>query len=128
MKDLRDLRKEKGATLREVGEAIGYSFPTVSEWERGIMQPTAPAIIKLAQYYNVTTDYLLGLDDQPGYLQDFTSIDFATKARTPTEQTLLQSFRKLDKKGMQKVMEYIDDVSIKHSTEITATLDKKSLA
>ena len=38
---------------------------TIRRYESGEIQPTAPAIIKIAKYFEVSVDYLLGLTDNP---------------------------------------------------------------
>lgn len=41
---------------------FNISFSTVSAWEVGKAQPSYDVLIKLAEYFNVTTDYLLGFN------------------------------------------------------------------
>ena len=60
---IKELRIEKDAKQSVVAKAIGYSDSILSEWERGMKQPTASAIIELSRYFAVSTDYLLGLND-----------------------------------------------------------------
>lgn len=77
---LRELRKKKGLTQQELAELIGKtesivrkyengtSFPRVSvmsirKWEGENRKPGMDSIIDLALFFNVTTDYLLGLTD-----------------------------------------------------------------
>ena len=58
---LRELRTDKKLTQPQLAEAIGVSKSMISMWETGINEPTASNIIKLAKFFDVTTDYLLGL-------------------------------------------------------------------
>ena len=60
---LRELRKEKGLTLLQIEKEIGFSKSAVNDWEKGITVPSALAIITLAIFFDVTTDYLLGLSE-----------------------------------------------------------------
>ena len=57
---LKELRKEKKITQPELANMLGVTFSTVSAWEVGKAQPSYEILTKLAQYFNVTTDYLLG--------------------------------------------------------------------
>lgn len=49
---------------KEAAKAINVTQRTMSEYVNGKMQPTAPAIIKLAKFLDVSADYLLGLTDE----------------------------------------------------------------
>ncbi len=50
--------------LTEMAERLGVSQPTLSSWESGRKAAPLEALIKMADIYGVTTDYLLGRDDQ----------------------------------------------------------------
>jgi len=59
---LKALRIQKGLTQVEVAERIGVSKAIISYYEMSERQPSYEALIKLAQLYNVTTEYLLGIE------------------------------------------------------------------
>lgn len=58
---LRELRTDNHLTQPQLAKEIGVSKGIISWWETGMSEPTASNIIKLAKYFDVTTDYLLGL-------------------------------------------------------------------
>ena len=58
---LKELRTDRKLTQPQLAEAIGVSKGMISVWETGTCEPTASNIIKLAKFFDVTTDYLLGL-------------------------------------------------------------------
>ncbi|MBO4990509.1 MAG: helix-turn-helix transcriptional regulator [Clostridia bacterium] len=58
---IKEARKEKGYTQQLLAQKIGYSQSVVSDWEKGISDPSAKAIVALAQALEVSADYLLGL-------------------------------------------------------------------
>ena len=60
---LAELRNAKGVTQDDVAQAIGISNKTVSKWENGTSMPDLPMLVMLAEYYEVTTDALLGLSE-----------------------------------------------------------------
>lgn len=60
---LRDLRKEKGLSIMQVSQATGLSQTAIVYWENGQRVPNAQAVVVLAEFYGVSTDYLLGLKD-----------------------------------------------------------------
>ena len=57
---LKELRKQKKITQEKLSKEIGFSRSLISLWESGISEPDNNTIIKLAEYFNCTTDYILG--------------------------------------------------------------------
>ena len=60
---LKELRIEKGLSQRKLGEILGFCNQTVSFWETGSREPDLDALVKIAHYFNVSVDYLLGRED-----------------------------------------------------------------
>ena len=58
--NIKKLRLEKGMTGEEFGSVFNVTKATISNWESGKRDPDSDTVIKLAEYFNVTTDYLLG--------------------------------------------------------------------
>lgn len=56
---IRDLRKTKGISQEQLADAIGVSRQAVSKWESEQNIPEIDKIIKLGEYFEVTTDYIL---------------------------------------------------------------------
>ncbi len=63
IKRLKELRKDKKLTQVQLAKAVGQSPSAISCWEKGTRIPNAKAIITLARFFEVTTDYLLGESD-----------------------------------------------------------------
>ena len=61
-KRLRELRKEKGMTQLQLGAQLNVTKMGISHWERGDSQPDLDQLKRIAEYFEVTTDYLLGKD------------------------------------------------------------------
>lgn len=59
--NLKRLRKERTLTQKELGAQIGLSKAVISKYENGVGYPTFDVLIRMAQYFGVTTDYLLGV-------------------------------------------------------------------
>ena len=59
------LFEAKGQSNRSILLELGLSPTALAEWNRGKAKPTVDAIIKLANYFGVSTDYLLCLTDLP---------------------------------------------------------------
>lgn len=60
---LKELRTEKGVSQKDLGVAIGATYSAVSYWEKGINEPKISHVIALCKYFDVSADYLLGLED-----------------------------------------------------------------
>lgn len=60
---LKFLRSRKGITQQELADAVGVSRTAIAGYERLNKQPSFDLLIKMAEYFKVTTDYLLGKSD-----------------------------------------------------------------
>ena len=70
---LKQLRVSFGLSQYALAEALHISRPSIRNWELGSGIPTTAALVELAIYFNVTTDYLLGLDNRKFIQVDFLS-------------------------------------------------------
>lgn len=59
--NIRNLRIDRGYTQKQIAEHLGISQNTYSQYEVGILNYPVDAVVKLAMFYGVSTDYLLGL-------------------------------------------------------------------
>ena len=57
------LRKEKGLTVRELGDILNISYPTITNIENGKRGFSDDMLVQIANYFGVSTDYLLGKSD-----------------------------------------------------------------
>ena len=64
---LRELREEKQLSMLALAKKIGVSDAAICKWENGTNEPKACYIILLANFFEVSTDYLLGLENESGY-------------------------------------------------------------
>lgn len=62
---LRDLRKSRGITQEKIAQALGVQRTTYNRYETGGIQPPSDIILKLAEYFNTTSSYILGEVDDP---------------------------------------------------------------
>lgn len=60
---LRELRTEKGLSMKQLAKAINTTDAAISNWENGINEPKIVYLKLIAIYFGVTTDYLLGLEN-----------------------------------------------------------------
>ena len=59
------LQREHNVLKKDIADAVGLSIMGYYRYEKGERQPTADKIVALADYFNVSTDYLLGRTNNP---------------------------------------------------------------
>ncbi len=64
-KNLRSIREDKDIKQKEIAAYLNVSQNTYSQYETGVISLTADILIKLANYYDVSIDYLLDRTDNP---------------------------------------------------------------
>lgn len=57
-------RIRKGLTQSQLAERVGVSRETVSRWERGATMPSIDRVVSAADFFDCSTDYLLGRTDE----------------------------------------------------------------
>lgn len=62
-KNLKELRLEYGLSQAELAEKLGVDFRTISNWENGVRKPDIDMLVIVADFFEVSTDFLLGKDD-----------------------------------------------------------------
>ena len=60
---MKNLRKSKGLKQEEVAELSGVGYMSYRRYETGIREPTASTLWKLADFFEVSVDYLIGRSD-----------------------------------------------------------------
>lgn len=60
---LKDLRSKMNLTQADLAKKLSLTRASVNAWEMGLSAPSTPFIVELSRLFNVSTDYLLGLDD-----------------------------------------------------------------
>jgi transcriptional regulator with XRE-family HTH domain len=63
----RELRKAAGLSQKELGEVLGLSQNAISTIESGSRGTTIEKLVLLAEFFHVSTDYLLGITDDPAW-------------------------------------------------------------
>ena len=67
---LRDLREDRDLSQEQVASFLGMKQPQYSRYERGLRDVPTDVLIRLAKFYNTSTDYILGLtNDSAPYRQ-----------------------------------------------------------
>jgi transcriptional regulator with XRE-family HTH domain len=61
---IKELRLENNLTQIQLAEAIGVDQSNIARWEKDVQEPKASYVQKLAVFFNVSADYLLGLEEK----------------------------------------------------------------
>lgn len=61
---LRNLRLQNNISQNALAKQMDLTRATINAWEMGISYPNAQSLILLSNYFNVSVDYILGLDDK----------------------------------------------------------------
>ena len=64
-KRIRDLREDRDLTQKDMAKALNCSQQVYSNYELGQRDIPTDILIKLSAFYNVSTDYILGISDNP---------------------------------------------------------------
>lgn len=107
---LKMLRKEKKLTQVKLGEMLNYGYTAIANYESGRNQPSIPDLKKIASIFDVSLDYLLGVNDiRHPYMVDDDSVEFnrfqtyyAQLSKNSREELLLYMQWLLDREALRK--------------------------
>ena len=63
---LKELRKSKNLSQKQLADVLQTSNSSICDWECGRTEPNIETVAYMAVYFDVTSDYLLGLEDETG--------------------------------------------------------------
>lgn len=86
---LRELRKEKNLLQKEIAELLKVGVSTYSSYEQGAAKPPVDSVVFLARFYDVSTDYILGVTDIR-YNQD--ELDFYNELKEKNIDQLIHDY------------------------------------
>ena len=92
---LKEIRKNVGASPQQLAELLGISVQSYYRYENGQNEPSLPALIKLADYFGVSLDYLCG--------RNFSAISQVDE----TDVEILDGIKKLSSQQKERVIGYI---------------------
>ena len=91
---IQSLRKQKKLSQSELARKLGITRSSVNAWEQGISVPSTQYIIELSELFNVSTDFLLGVEKTSTI-----SLDNLTYEDTMAVQNIVEHLRKKNKKN-----------------------------
>lgn len=89
---IRELREERHLRQIDVADAIQTSQTNIGRWENGANEPSSSFVVKLADFFNVSTDYLLGRSDDFGAVVAGQS----SPRLTDEEKVILELYRRMN--------------------------------
>ena len=108
-KRIRELRQEHGLRQNQLAKSVNVAANTLSQFESGKANPGYETLIAIADYFEVTTDYLLGRADDFGKV---TVMAEKTSAFPDSdEKELLSSYRKVGAIGKARIKAYAEAVA-----------------
>lgn len=95
--NIKELRKERGMSQKELAEKVGVSQGAVFFWEKEINEPTAGYLIKLSKLFGVSVDELL-------------SIEKTAVSELPKEKILREYFSRLNGEQQEIILKLIKEI------------------
>lgn len=100
---INDLLSLKGISAAQMSRDLGFSNGLYSQWKSGLQKPSAKKLEKIAEYFDVTVDYLLGHTDE----KNAPSVSI--------EGALLDRLNQLSDLELDELLNYLDYLDYKHS-------------
>lgn len=123
MNNIKILRVEKGLTQGQLAKEVNLTQTAVSQWELGKNTPDAQSSRKLAEYFGVSLDYLLGRTNNRNtsyYASNISDSNFVQGSGSVTieqsellskeESEILRIFRNLDVRGRTKLLNFAFEI------------------
>lgn len=83
---LKSIRKQAQLTQVDIAEKLGISQPAYASWERGVKKPTQENLVKIAQIFNVSIDYLVGNSEEKSNELDNIELLFRMNSKGLSEE------------------------------------------
>ena len=101
---LKNLRKDAGYTQAELAKKLGFSNGLIGMYESGQRRPSFEALEAIADFFNISIDYLVGKDDKSVYYLDPNVARLAQELfERPEMRILFDASQKATKEGIEQV-------------------------
>ena len=94
------LRQQYNLSQRALAIKIETSQKSIDNWEKGITEPTACVLVRMADLFGCSIDYILGREDELGNIPSY-PVDFDKES-----ETLLSYYRKCDETHKKSLLSY----------------------
>lgn len=105
MNNLKELRLQKGLRQIDIAKDFNIAKSTYCCYEKGINEPDIKTLIKLADYFDCSIDYLLGRENEDGtiYIRGYDL--------SKDEITIIDSLRKMDSQDKELIYKIVERTS-----------------
>ena len=107
-----DLCQKNNVKPNTVTKSIGLSSATATNWKTSGRIPSGDALIKIAEYFNVSIDYLLGIDQKKPPQSG--GADEEYEALTDSEKKIIDILRQLPAEAQARILEFAEFLASKH--------------
>lgn len=111
---LKNLRKERKVTQVQLASYLGFFHSAVVKWESGQCEPSFETLVKIAKYFNVSVDYLLGIENSLWTAEDYANgVRDTKKISVTADQEEVKDktdevLELLGEKGKELIIEFCD--------------------
>ncbi len=108
----------KGKKPNPVGKEVGLSSGIISKWKNGGI-PNGETLMKLAKYFEVSTDYLLGLSEYTEVNGEAVKVEYSDQL---LKKNVIENMAKLNNDGLTRLSDYSKDLVSSKNYEIEEEL------
>ena len=121
VENLKKLRNKKGVSQQKLADTIEVSQQSVNKYENHKIEPDIQTLIKLADYFETSVDYLIGHTDIDHVMETVSSYDL-----NEDEASLISNYRKLSKKQKESIRLIMENYTDVYSVPCTLFLADKN--
>ncbi len=107
---LKSLRESDNISQTRLAKEIGFSQSAIAAWENETREPGLNTLLKIARYFNVSTDYLLCNSDACKRK----TVNELQSTIQPDEQKLLKDYKSLPRAEQEQIIEYVRFLAERH--------------
>lgn len=108
VENLKKLRNKKGVSQQKLADAIGVSQQSINKYENHKIEPDIQTLMKLADYFETSVDYLIGHSDIDHVMEALSGYDL-----NEDEASLIDNYRKLSKKQKESIRLIVENYTDK---------------
>lgn len=118
---LKELRLQHNLSMAQLAQKTGITDATICKWENDLTEPKASNLLSIAHYFEVSIDFLLGLENDFG-AKMYDTPKPLIKCTSQKESTFLMDYRKLPEELRHLAEAYVKKLVALHETSIPAQL------
>ena len=107
LENLKTLRESAAVSQKQLAEAIGVSQQSINKYENHNIEPDISTLIRIADYFDTSVDYLIGHTTVRRKIEDVTKYELNAE-----ECQVVDGFRKLSKKQKACVLTVVDSYAV----------------